>query len=122
MRNRILIALVLTLALSACAHVLPRRTGNISPRHIVLTGGKCTSDAIPVSLDTKPTPLSEILRLFEQVSEMRITSETDLSAVTVEAHVSEVPWDCLLQDAASQLGLGVTMSDGQVQLARKRRK
>lgn len=122
MLYKTLLALVLMVALSACTHVHPRRTGSPTARLLVLTGGQCASGAIPVSLDTKPTPLNEILKLFEQVSEMRITSETDLSAVTVEAHVSDVPWDCLLQDAANQLGLGVTISDGQVRLARKGRK
>lgn len=105
-------------------HRMPPQQAAAVPmkRHLVLTGTPCDSHADAVSVELQPVAFSEVLRLLSQMNDIAITSDVDLTGVTAEAKVTDVPWDCLLQDAAHQLGLEVAMSEEGVRLTRPSRR
>ena len=89
-----------------------------SPRVVNLTATGCTSTAPAISLNMEETPAVDLLSVLSEMSNVKISSDVDLSLVLVSCDLKDVPWDCIVNDLAAQLRLQVQLGPDGASLRR----
>jgi len=82
-----------------------------------LGGGKKTFTGHPISLDFKDGDLQDIFRLFADISGLNVVVNPGVSG-KVTLKLNEVPWDQALDLILKTNGLGYTLDDNVIRIAR----
>ncbi len=72
----------------------------------------------PMTIDLQKTDLPQLLRTLADIADLDIIHDPDLKSIEIEANFRQKPWDQILDIVCKQYGLGRTVENGILRVAR----
>ena len=76
----------------------------------------CTSEATQITFKSAGGEAVRVARILSKVAGRPVESDVDMTRTIVEAEIESIPWDCIVEELAKQMGLRLIVEPERIRL------